>query len=346
MFDVQLKEVWHSQSDVPTLLLILTYMRSGSSFLGDIFREGQNTFYVYEPLHGLKTALGHNKTVTFLNETVLNNLTHEHNAYRVIKDWLTCDLEQLDTATLGDVFLRRTQSVSEFQKCKGLTRESFNITKRYKTCIPYLKKICNQNKFRVIKTIRTNMATAKSLMDCLPNLKIIHLIRDPRAVQNSRLRVGAFKFKKALNMTRHLCTAISNDLPIGQQINSAYKGRYMILRYEDLASKPIDMSRKLYNFLGNKFTYSLEKFIFNITLAGNEDGCNICSMRKNSREHIDSWRNFFPLGTVQMIDEECKSFYDTMGYLPVTDREMQENISLPVWIKRPISYSIEDHLQT
>lgn len=183
-------------------------------------------------------------------------------------------------------------------------------------------------------------------MDCLPNLKIVHLIRDPRAVQYSRQRVGAFKMKEALNMTQKLCTRISNDLEIGREINTAYRGRYMVLRYEDLASRPIDISRKIYNFLGNKFTYKLEKFVYNITMAGNKDECNTCSMRNNSKHHIQIWRGFFPLGIVQMIDNECRSIYNTMGYLPVANISMQKDLDMPVWITRPINYNIEDHFHT
>ena len=34
-------------------LLIVTYMRSGSTFTGDMFDQSPDAFYVFEPLHGI-----------------------------------------------------------------------------------------------------------------------------------------------------------------------------------------------------------------------------------------------------------------------------------------------------
>ena len=46
--DIQLKTNF-------TAIVIITYMRSGSSLTGDILQQTPGAFYVYEPLH----ALGH-----------------------------------------------------------------------------------------------------------------------------------------------------------------------------------------------------------------------------------------------------------------------------------------------
>ena len=52
-------------------LIILTYMRSGSSLLGDIVQHGPGAFYLYEPLHSLGRVYTHFQTnLTFLNGTV------------------------------------------------------------------------------------------------------------------------------------------------------------------------------------------------------------------------------------------------------------------------------------
>ena len=39
------------------LLLILSYQRSGSSFIGDIFGKNDDVIYIYEPLDGLYVHL-------------------------------------------------------------------------------------------------------------------------------------------------------------------------------------------------------------------------------------------------------------------------------------------------
>ena len=37
-----------------TAVIILTYMRSGSSLVGDILQQSPEAFYIYEPLHTLQ----------------------------------------------------------------------------------------------------------------------------------------------------------------------------------------------------------------------------------------------------------------------------------------------------
>lgn len=176
------------------------------------------------------------------------------------------------------------------------------------------------------------MRTAGKLMASLPQLKVIHLVRDPRAIQFSRLMTGSFKIQNAWNMSSNLCNRISRDLETGRELKRLYGGRYATLRYEDLAYEPINMSRVLYQFLGNKLTDSVERFVFNITLAGNKDGCVICSMRKNSREHIYKWRRRAHMDTVKVIDEACHTVYGAGKYLPVSNDTMLKNIHVPLYV--------------
>ena len=52
-------------------VIILTYMRSGSSLLGDIIQHSPGAFYLYEPLHSLGRVYTHFQTnLTFVNGTV------------------------------------------------------------------------------------------------------------------------------------------------------------------------------------------------------------------------------------------------------------------------------------
>ena len=53
-----------------TAVIILTYMRSGSSLTGDILQQAPGVFYLYEPLHYLGRALAVKENVTFVNGTV------------------------------------------------------------------------------------------------------------------------------------------------------------------------------------------------------------------------------------------------------------------------------------
>ena len=60
-----------SFSDVQnfTAVIILTYMRSGSSLTGEIMQQHPDSFYVYEPLRMLQTAQKNRAPLTYLNGT-------------------------------------------------------------------------------------------------------------------------------------------------------------------------------------------------------------------------------------------------------------------------------------
>ena len=46
-----------TKGDTATLVMLLSYQRSGSSFIGGIFTDPENVFYVYEPLDPLYSAM-------------------------------------------------------------------------------------------------------------------------------------------------------------------------------------------------------------------------------------------------------------------------------------------------
>ena len=57
-------------------------------------------------------------------------------------------------------------------------------------CISSIKSICQEKKIRVVKTVRLEADTIEELKQKHPGLKIIHMIRDPRAVVLSRIKVN------------------------------------------------------------------------------------------------------------------------------------------------------------
>ena len=53
-------------------------------------------------------------------------------------------------------------------------------------CLRNLETICKYRKHRVIKMLRVTLGTLRPLLEKNPRLKIVHLVRDPRAVMHSR----------------------------------------------------------------------------------------------------------------------------------------------------------------
>ena len=76
-------------------------------------------------------------------------------------------------------------------ECLEKTSNETNLSSRL--CTRILRKECLKSKVRIIKTIRTRLTWLVDILEEFPNLKIVHLVRDPRAVVNSLIRVGKCK---------------------------------------------------------------------------------------------------------------------------------------------------------
>ncbi|XP_072033146.1 carbohydrate sulfotransferase 1-like [Amphiura filiformis] len=143
-----------------------------------------------------------------------------------------------------------------------------------------------------MKTIRASIEDIKELLEenQQENIKIIHIVRDPRGVANSRklLKIPASD-KKALESYLHrnasrakpsirnliqsgllvpkspsprptvanqmetvndYCDHLHHDLQLAIHQHHVLRNRYKIIRYEDLAANPEIMTRKIYSFLG------------------------------------------------------------------------------------------------
>ncbi|KAL5022631.1 hypothetical protein ScPMuIL_001786 [Solemya velum] len=313
------------------LVLVLAYMRSGSSLTGSIFSrvaETANSFYMFEPLH----ALSKNRDALYYpNGTEIDSVDTTMNALRILKAWYTCDLDSLDTVSLRDPFIRMDRRAGSYFYC--LHRLGKLDPRVFpKSCVPKLKSICVESETRIIKTIRVSMEVVKHLVKTFPQLKIVHLVRDPRAVLYSQLLVGNYNFRSLPAVAQKHCNSVISDLQVGSEIGAAYRNSYYVLRYENLANTPIQVSEKLYKFIDRNFTQKVKNFVFLNTLSGKPDNGNIGITRSNSREHIDLWRRVLSIGYARPIDLACGNVYKRLGYLPAESTNLK-NLNTPLWIE-------------
>lgn len=171
----------------PHVLLLSSLGRSGSSFLGGLLTSQPTVFYFFEPLLGLKKR---------------GRLTQE-SAIQGIHALVSCNI----TGPLSEAMLDRSLPV--LRTCRRECYEEENA--RYQ---------CLRHPIRVVKTIRTRVAWLQPLLtDPAINLKVIHLVRDPRASLISAWR---------LNWTitaQDACTRIDQDMAAGRTLTRLYSDR-------------------------------------------------------------------------------------------------------------------------
>lgn len=167
-----------------------------------------------------------------------------------------------------------------------------------------------------IKTIRLQMDSLEPLFKTFPGLKVIHLIRDPRGMLESRLRLGFGKGKELYVLAREICSRYKRDLDTAKTLMQLYPDRIKMVAYENIATNPLEMSRDIYSFLSLTFTSSIEQWIKHATSLGSKHNGNFKTVRPNSTRVAYGWKERLTIENIQIIDRECNYLYQELGYKP------------------------------
>ncbi|XP_019633380.1 PREDICTED: carbohydrate sulfotransferase 3-like [Branchiostoma belcheri] len=203
--------------------------------------------------------------------------------------------------------------------------------------------VCRSANFTVVKTIRVDevkifRAIAEAGERTGNDVKIIHLVRDPRAVAASRL---ALQYKNEstfshsqLNSTKvqNLCKWMLRNVQYRDQVKTWLRERYTLLRFEDIATSPLRVVKKLYEFVGiqpHKAVFRWLKENTNVTGQIKDP----YSQRGNLKETANSWRGRLTLSAVENIQETCREAMKLLGYKIVKDERELRNDSISLIAK-------------
>ncbi|XP_056397125.1 carbohydrate sulfotransferase 6-like isoform X3 [Hyla sarda] len=205
---------------------------------------------------------------------------------------------------------------------------------------------CRMYSHVVMKTVR--ILDLSVLLPLLQNpnlnLRIIHLVRDPRAVALSRKgfpltiedsillkNEGVPKNKNLIisQVMRKVCNAqvVINKLA---RTDKSLDGRYMVLRHEDLARNPLESITQMYNFSKLQLTEDMKQWMYNITHTEIKGLEQFMTFSKNSFKVITRWRTGADFNLVNQIQQMCKGAMKAFGYLPVKTKKEQENMAVEV----------------
>ncbi|ESO87741.1 hypothetical protein LOTGIDRAFT_166330 [Lottia gigantea] len=304
-------------------ILIVAYMRSGSTFTGSIIQSHPDVFYIFEPLHALhryKINSKRYRSTTFLLDgprEIDDVSSSDEMIQLVLESYFACDFLNLDLKTLQDRFPFLTHRHAAFSECVKANPGMIGVTQ----CLDTLYQHCSSAKASAIKTIRTSMFVARNMLLNDPNLKIIYLVRDPRAITLSRLKLKRKEpHMSAYNKTAiNLCKHMLEDLNVWITLKQEYPTQVLGLKYEDLATNPFEVSRKLFKFVELDFDVNVESFIRNITHSDRDDKCITCTHRKNSSLASQKWRNDIHAIGAMAVDKLCEQVNSMLGYKPITD---------------------------
>ncbi|XP_045199088.2 carbohydrate sulfotransferase 3-like [Mercenaria mercenaria] len=300
------------------IIVIVAYGRSGSTFTGSIFREIPGAFYLYEPNRSLPFTKVRDNTVTlsyFYKKTSLYDMTWKTgDLLYAINLWLRCDLSSF----CMPISLER-MSTPNVHGCCGQNR-AFN------TCLQAEEIYCKKAPVKVLKFIKLRMKYLLRFLQVYPNMRVIHLVRDPRGIFNSRW-VKERHTDWKLIVQRH-CSRLIEDLTYSKRITVQYPNRLLIVSYENLANEPIKTAREMFQFASLNFSNYITRFLENQTLS-NRDTCRYCTQRKNSTATATKWRTKLDSYTAQFIQSACRVSNKVLGYLPFSGENEMNNFSIP-----------------
>ena len=161
----------------------------------------------------------------------------------------------------------------------------------------------------------------KNLLDsCSSNgereCKIIHLVRDPRAVVDSLKELTFFKTSR--DPTRELswyvekgCHQMESDIKIGKLMKAFSPDGYKLIRFEDLARNPLRVVNELYKFTGIEMLDTIEKWLQETTRVKRG---NAFSTSRNSQQVVSNWRTKMSPASVQIVEKYCGRLMGQLNY--------------------------------
>ncbi|KAK7014783.1 hypothetical protein SK128_019104 [Halocaridina rubra] len=326
-----------SCEEIKVLFLVASTPRSGSSFLGELLSQQENSLYIYEPLYYILKAQDISET------EILYNMINCHISRGYVK------------------FLRRLHT-TDFIFRNNFTHPN-NCGKKAK-CLSTqaLTKLCRSSCNRIIKVIRARMKWMQHLLDDSNiDLKVIHLVRDPRASIFSSSKT----FKKELK-AKYSCGDLYEDLLTTPKLIKEYPNRVMGITYEDFSIDPygkivcskypfqqlwgyqspsISRATEIWQFISGEQNASLpdawSKYLESHTRGqpkGKTD--QSYSTYRYTYKEYQQWRLQITQEALVEIEKYCEPSLKILGYNIFGNLSNVKNITNPIFTEDRIPYSM------
>lgn len=192
-------------------------------------------------------------------------------------------------------------------------------------CLPRLIEKCGNASLRSIKFIRMSMEVAGQLLKIFPDIKIIHLTRDPRAMLDSQVRkndMGSRYFDSFVQNTNAMCMRMKHDLDLLHTLKKYHPLAFYSMQYENFVQSPITATGKLLDFLGLTFTDKMKNYVASKTILA----------EKNSTERAAVWRHHISAQHLKVLDANCDQVYTDLGYIKYPSILHIRNLSMPTFL--------------
>lgn len=158
---------------------------------------------------------------------------------RSITGILSCNF----TALRREIFIHRFISHLGWNRalCLSLStfRDCMKMQMNFTHCLAPLISKCRKSTVVAVKVIRLNMQLVEELLNEDLDLRVIHLVRDPRGMLQSWRKMASVRQRsnEAMQTNANIaCNRILDDCHIRHRLEKTFPGRITLLRYEDLVT--------------------------------------------------------------------------------------------------------------
>ncbi|XP_042079429.1 carbohydrate sulfotransferase 6-like [Haplochromis burtoni] len=325
-------------------VLLLSSWRSGSSFLGQVFSQHPSVFYLMEPGWHVWTQLRQN------GARALRMAVRD-----LLRSLFQCDFSVMESylpENQKELFMwSHSRALCSPPVCPLMPRNQLsNKTHCQQNCKPrdlkIVEQVCGFYSHVVYKEVRIFELESlyPLLLDPNLNLRIIHLVRDPRGVVRSKEKVAEYLASdNAIVLEQKPINEAKVQYQVMQEICRSHlrinkravlkpppflKGRYKLVRYEDVTRNPVKEIKSLYQFVGLEMTTQLATWIYQVT-HGKGKGSIKEAFDITSRSATDisqAWRTMLPHNTVKRVQEVCEEAMSYLGYTMVNSEIEQKNL--------------------
>jgi len=213
-------------------------------------------------------------------------------------------------ATTINAMINITQIFDQQRSCFQYYRQRVDVN-----CAQVLRQCIAARQLRAVKVVRATMMSMGPLLQALPALRIIHLVRHPRSVARSRIKFGSFSYGQytAHSGTKSrvvaeaflYCNQVANDIRIRLMLERQFPGRIMFLTYEDIVANPEQRFRDIYELL--------DEPIPPVTLNKMQTMFDKARQKANT---TTNWETFMQSAIDKKIINNCAEFFNLIGIAP------------------------------
>ena len=328
-----------NRSNRPKMVVVMTQSRHGSTWLMDMLGYRRQTIPVFEPLNSIPFLKMYSIHKRYRQETL--DLGYDPVKY---SDWREVYLARICLCDWHGAKIAGIKGDNHYEGIRGLKYKSSRYSAGSDKVQQErsIKEMCNEESTMMVpKTIRYyNMTTLHKIIDFgCDNFKVIHLVRDPRAVMNSRMSVfhelydgnallgaqipvkegqAGFEQKYMTEAADWMCSHHLENYKLGMNPPPWLKDRYKMVRYEDLAEFPDRVTRELLDFISVNYTSKYAEYVYNIThvkdRGRNDNG--VYGVERQSSEIIDKWKEKLIEPHWRTIEKVCAQMMEVFNYKP------------------------------